>query len=59
MFPFNLQEKTFSSTKPHEENTKGNTIVFAFLRASSCGFVGKLFLDFVCQPLNQPPPLRP
>ncbi|MEO6727049.1 MAG: glycosyltransferase family 4 protein, partial [Blastocatellia bacterium] len=33
-----------SPTKPHEENTKGKTEDSAFLRDSSCGFVGEVVL---------------
>lgn len=32
----------FSSTKAHEENTKGKD-TFVFLRETSCDFVDKLF----------------
>jgi hypothetical protein len=39
------QEKHFLSTKSHEENTKGRTEDFIFLRETSCDFVEKHFLE--------------
>ena len=37
------KKKHFSPTKPHEENTKGETGGLAFLRDTSCDFVGDRF----------------
>ncbi|MGH9801972.1 MAG: 2-phospho-L-lactate transferase CofD family protein, partial [Blastocatellia bacterium] len=40
-----MKKEDFSSTKEHEGNTKTGNDEFAFLRASSCGFVDKNILE--------------
>ncbi|MFN0109897.1 MAG: XdhC family protein [Blastocatellia bacterium] len=44
-FLANNNRKNFSSTKTHEENTKGGTRELGFLREPSCDFVDKSFWE--------------